>query len=361
MANKQFIATVQKLGDAFGRNIGVLDDNAAVIASNDPSLLNTTRVGLTVSRDGSPLVHGGYVYMHIEGTKNSVVFVEGDSEKAVKDCSAIAICLSTVMQGSDDKEDLTLFVKHVVTDNIMPSDIYVKARELAFPSDIRTAALVVRAEQATDSMAILDILEQLFPDRNKDFIFTANEVDTVVVKTVESEMETEALSHLAASIYDLFANTHNIKVTVGIGNTVVGVKDMATSFREARTALEVGKVFDTEHTVVAYNHLGIARLIYQLPTTICSQFLNEVFSNGSIETLDQETLFTIQRFFDNNLNVSETSRGLFVHRNTLVYRLEKIKKLTGLDLREFDQAIVFKVALMVRKYVDSLKNDNKIF
>lgn len=140
---------------------------------------------------------------------------------------------------------------------------------------------------------------------------------------------------------------------VGIGTTVTGIKDLARSFKEAQVALEVGKVFDTERSIVSYDNLGIARLIYQLPTTLCEMFLKEVFKRGSIESLDAETLFTIQRFFENNLNVSETSRKLFVHRNTLVYRLEKIKKLTGLDLREFEDAIVFKVALMVKKYLSA--------
>ncbi len=140
---------------------------------------------------------------------------------------------------------------------------------------------------------------------------------------------------------------------MGIGTVVDSIKDLARSFKEAQIALEVGKVFDTEKTIVSYNNLGIARLIYQLPTTLCEMFLKEVFKRGSIESLDHETLFTIQRFFENNLNVSETSRKLFVHRNTLVYRLEKIKKITGLDLREFEDAIVFKVALMVKKYLSS--------
>ena len=140
---------------------------------------------------------------------------------------------------------------------------------------------------------------------------------------------------------------------VGIGTVVDSIKDLARSFKEAQVALEVGKVFDTETTIVSYNNLGIARLIYQLPTTLCDMFLKEVFKRGSIDSLDHETLFTIQRFFENNLNVSETSRKLFVHRNTLVYRLEKIKKITGLDLREFEDAIVFKVALMVKKYLSN--------
>ena len=140
---------------------------------------------------------------------------------------------------------------------------------------------------------------------------------------------------------------------MGIGTPIANVKDLATSFKEAQIAMEVSKVFDTEKQIIRYDNLGIARLIYQLPTTVCEMFLREVFKQGSIESLDQETLFTIQRFFENNLNVSETSRGLFVHSNTLVYRLEKIKKLTGLDLREFDDAIVFKVALMVKKYLSN--------
>ena len=179
------------------------------------------------------------------------------------------------------------------------------------------------------------------------------ENDTVLVKEIKRGIDQRDIEKLAASIVDTLSGEHYIKAVIGIGTPIANVKDLATSFKEAQIALEVGKVFDTEQPTISYDHLGIARLIYQLPTTLCEMFLREVFKQGSIESLDSETLFTIQRFFENNLNVSETSRGLFVHRNTLVYRLEKIKKLTGLDLREFDDAIVFKVALMVRKYLDA--------
>ena len=143
---------------------------------------------------------------------------------------------------------------------------------------------------------------------------------------------------------------------VGIGSVANQLKDIARSFKEAQVAVEIGRVFDESITMMSYENLGIGRLIYQLPTTLCEMFLSEVFKKGSVESLDEETLFTIQKFFENNLNVSETSRKLFVHRNTLVYRLEKIKKLTGLDLREFDNAIVLKVALMVKQYLRSREN-----
>ena len=179
------------------------------------------------------------------------------------------------------------------------------------------------------------------------------------MKEIRTGIDSKDLEKLAGSIVDTLSSEFYTHCVVGIGTTVTGIKDLARSFKEAQVALEVGKVFDTERSIVSYDNLGIARLIYQLPTTLCEMFLKEVFKRGSIESLDAETLFTIQRFFENNLNVSETSRKLFVHRNTLVYRLEKIKKLTGLDLREFEDAIVFKVALMVKSICPPTRSNIK--
>lgn len=235
-------------------------------------------------------------------------------------------------------------------DNILPGDIYLKARELRFNSEVTRVVLLIRIINQTDISAY-DVIQNLFPDKSKDFVINISENDIALIKEISPGIETKDLEKLARSIVDTLSGEFYTQSVVGIGTSVTGIKELARSFKEAQVALEVGKVFDTEKTIVSYDNLGIARLIYQLPTTLCEMFLREVFKKGSIESLDQETLFTIQRFFENNLNVSETSRKLFVHRNTLVYRLEKIKKLTGLDLREFDHAIVFKVALMVKKYL----------
>ena len=240
----------------------------------------------------------------------------------------------------------------MILDNILPGDIYLKSRELRFNNDATRVVLLIRILEHND-VSIYDVIQNLFPDKTKDFVININETDIALVKEVRANIEPKDLEKLARSIADSLGTEFYTHALVGIGTTVSGIKELARSFKEAQVALEVGKVFDTEKTIVSYDNLGIARLIYQLPTTLCDMFLREVFKRGSIENLDQETLFTIQRFFENNLNVSETSRKLFVHRNTLVYRLEKIKKLPGLDLREFDDAIVFKVALMVKKYLDS--------
>ena len=177
--------------------------------------------------------------------------------------------------------------------------------------------------------------------------------DIAIIKQIGNNVTAEDLEKMAVNIEDTLKNELRIKTIIGIGTVAAHLRELADSYKEAQTAIDVGKVFDTEKTIINYENLGIGRLIYQLPTTLCDIFLSEVFKKNTIDTLDQETLFTINKFFENNLNVSETSRKLFVHRNTLVYRLEKIKKLTGLDLRDFDHAIVFKVALMVRKYLSS--------
>ncbi len=355
MSNRFFQGIVYQMKDAVERVVGVIDETNAIIACSDLSQIGSMRPGMMNETpvDGIVRADGCTYHFFGQNRKNEyAAFVEGVDENAQKYASLAAIALSNIKQYFDEKYDKVNFIKNVVLDNILPGDVYAKARELHFSSDVMRVVLLVRVMSGSEISA-LDIISELFPEKQKDFVFNISESDTVIVKEIRAGIESKDIEKLAGSIVDTLESEHYIKAVVGIGTEVAGIKELAASFKEAQVALEVSKVFDTEHSISSYDNLGIARLIYQLPTTLCEQFLKEVFKKGSIDSLDQETLFTIQRFFENNLNVSETSRGLFVHRNTLVYRLEKIKKLTGLDLREFDHAIVFKVALMVRKYLDS--------
>ena len=355
MANRMFQGVVYQMKDAIDRVIGVVDEDSTVIACSDLAQVGGSRPALSPELAQDDVIRmDGYTYRFIEmGRKNDhAVFVSGEDEAAMRYCAMAAVALQNLKQYFDEKYDKANFIKNVVLDNILPSDVYAKARELHFSTDVMRVVLLVRVVSGGE-LSALEIISELFPDKQKDFVFNISETDTVIVKEARAGIDLRDIEKLAGSIVDTLESEHYIHSVVGIGTMVAGIKELAGSFKEAQVALEVGKVFDTEHSIITYDNLGIARLIYQLPTTMCEMFLREVFKKGSIESLDQETLFTIQRFFENNLNVSETSRGLFVHRNTLVYRLEKIKKLTGLDLREFDHAIVFKVALMVRKYLDS--------
>ncbi len=356
MSNRLFQGIVHQMHDAIGRTIGVIDESAIVVACSDLDKIGEVRSSVTADffKPASTFIVNGYTYKSLDskGPAEYTVFVKGDDEAAQRYVSILSISFGNIKQFYDEKYDRGNFIKNVILDNILPGDIYLKARELHFSIDATRVCLFVKVHSKSDNSAY-DILQSLFPDKNKDFVISVTEFDIVVIKEVKEDISDEDLEQLANSIIETLTSEFYIQCSVGIGSLVSNIRGLASSFKEAQIALEVGKVFDTEKSIVSYNNLGIARLIYQLPTTLCEMFLKEVFKRGSLESLDQETLFTIQRFFENNLNVSETSRKLFVHRNTLVYRLEKIKKITGLDLREFEDAIVFKVALMVKKYLSS--------
>ena len=345
MSNRIFQGLVHQMRDAVGRTLGVIDETGTIIACSELS-----KIGEVISTAAD--VFSDNELHYINGQTEYAVFVEGTDELAGRFAAVCCVSLENLKQYYEEKFDRGNFIKNVILDNILPGDIYLKSRELRFNSEATRVVLLIRITDHNDA-AVFDAVQNLFPDKTKDFVININEHDIAIVKEVKNNIEPKDLEKLARSISDSLSTELYTHVLVGIGTTIEGIKDLARSFKEAQIALEVGKVFDTEKTIVSYDNLGIARLIYQLPTTLCDMFLREVFKRGSIESLDHETLFTIQRFFENNLNVSETSRKLFVHRNTLVYRLEKIKKLTGLDLREFDDAIVFKVALMVKKYLDA--------
>lgn len=357
MSNRLFQGVVHQMFNSINRVIGVIDQNCTIIACSQLSKIGITNEYITFdpTSTSDKFVRDGYTYKFFgnESKPSYAVFVEGIDDTAYKFASIISISLTNIKQYYDEKYDKSNFIKNIVLENILPGDIYVKSRELHFSNDVTRVAIIIRI-LSVNEVSAYDVIQNLFPDKQKDYIFNINEHDIVLIKEVKSDIYIDDLKKLAGSIIDTLSSEFYTKATVGIGNPVIGIRDLSRSFKEAQIALEVGKVFDTEESILTYDNLGIARLIYQLPTTLCEAFLREIFKHGSIESLDQETLFTIQKFFENNLNVSETSRKLFVHRNTLVYRLEKIKKLTGLDLREFDHAIVFKIALMVKKYLTTI-------
>lgn len=353
MSSRLFQGILHQMKEAVDRTIGIVDENSVIIACSELGRIGEALdVHFVPSANNDAFQKGGMTFKPIGNAQHPeyLLFVDGVDPQAAKYAAILAVSLSNIKFYYDEKYDRSNFIKNVILDNILPGDIYLKARELHFASDVARAVLLIRVTTSNE-VSIFDVVSKLFPDRTKDFIINISETDIALVKEVKPDISAKDLETLAGSIADTLSGEFYTHAVIGIGSAVEGLKDIARSFKEAQVALEVGKVFDNEKTIVRYENLGIARLIYQLPTTLCETFLHEVFKRGSIESLDQETLFTIQKFFENNLNVSETSRKLFVHRNTLVYRLEKIKKITGLDLREFDHAIVFKIALMVKKYL----------
>ncbi len=361
MSNRLFQTVMQQMKAAIDRTIGVIDENGVVCACSDLSRIGEVRGGVReeLAFAAEFVVLSGVTYRYISQSAKTgpIVFVEGDDQNAEKAALMMAISLSNIKSLYDEKYDKGSFIKNIMLDNILPSDIYIKSKELHFSTEEHHAVLVIKFVDKVDMMPY-EIIQGMFPDKSRDYVINIGEQDIVLVKEVEPGTEAHELESLATAIVEtLTTESYPKRVYIGISTIVESLKDLAKAYKEARIALEVGKVFDTERNVISYNNLGIGRLIYQLPTTLCEAFLQEVFKKGSLESLesrdDDTQMKTVRAFFDNDLNVSKTAESLYVHRNTLVYRLEKIRKLTGLDLREFDHAVTLKVALMVRKYLAS--------
>jgi len=357
MSSRIFQSVILQMKEATTRCFGIVDDQGNVIASSDLSMMGYTmeEVGRMAPEQGTEIFHAAGRTCRAIGAGGKtpyICFVDGQDEVARSICILMSVAMTEAKAGYDDKHDITTFVKNIISDNILPGDVYVRAKELHFNGEAPRAVYIVRQSEGAE-VAVMEYLQGVFTARDKDFILSMSETDVVVIRELPVDFSAGELERQATQIQKSVEKDLGVRCVVGIGSPVMHLRELADRYKEAQTAIEVGRVFDTEKTVVSYESLGIGRIIYQLPTTLCEMFLAEVFKKNPIEALDQETLYTINKFFENNLNVSETSRKLFVHRNTLVYRLEKIKKLTGLDLREFDHAIVFKVALMVKRYLDT--------
>ena len=359
MSNRLFQGVVHQMKDAVERVIGVVDESGVVVACSELTKIGEVRQGVAEEITYSPksFILNGTTYSPITaGSKSEYyVFVDGDDKLAEKISKILVVSFINIKNLYDEKYDKGSFIKNIILDNILPSDIYVKSKELHFNTEEVRIVFLVKFYSRTDMMPF-EMLQNMFPDKSKDYVISVGEQDVVLVKDIKPGTERKEIEKMAANIVTTLNNEYYAKVAICISTVVDNIKDLARAYKEAQVALDVGKVFETEKNIISYENLGIGRLIYQLPTTMCEMFLQEVFKKGSLDSLDKETLMTIQCFFENNLNVSETSRKLFVHRNTLVYRLEKIRKLTGLDLREFEHAITFKVALMVQKYLKSISS-----
>ena len=358
MSSSVFQSVMVQLKDVAERTFGVIDTEGYVVCCTDPNLQGErwADAAVRIAAAGDHVVtFNQKTFRPMMSAANFfeyAVFCSGDDEGAKTCCSVAFIALNNAKAFYEEKHDRGTFVKNIIMDNILPGDIYVRAKELHFATDAPRAVFLVRQVGHSD-VATVDVIANNFCDKQLDFALSINETDIAVIKQLQGGEEAEQLEAMARAMEEKLKSELFVKTVIGIGTVADHMRGLADAYKEAQTAIDVGKVFDTEKSVINYENLGVGRLIYQLPTTLCEIFLTEVFKKNSLDSLDQETLFTINKFFENNLNVSETSRKLFVHRNTLVYRLEKIKKLTGLDLRQFDHAIVFKVALMVRKYLSS--------
>ena len=262
----------------------------------------------------------------------------------------VAFQIQNLLIAYKERFDKDNFMKNLLLDNLLLVDIYGRSKKLHIPADVKRVVIVVETENDKDSN-VLEMIRNHKGNTGKDFVTAVDENNVIVVKELadgdgNAEIDKEAVEIAGYLEKEGIGNVH-----IAYGTIIGEIKEVSRSYKEAKMALDVGRIFFSDRNIIAYSELGIGRLIYQLPIPLCKMFIKEIFDGKNPDEFDEETLTTINKFFENSLNVSETSRQLFIHRNTLVYRLDKLQKSTGLDLRVFEDAITFKIALMVVKYM----------
>lgn len=293
----------------------------------------------------------GYQFFKVfdEHQLEYILLVNGGSEDVYMVGKIAAFQIQNLLVAYKERFDKDNFIKNLLLDNLLLVDIYNRSKKLHIDTDVKRAVFIVEINNEKEING-LETVRGLFGGKTKDFITAVDEKSVIVVKEVGPNEGYDDLNKTAKSILDLF-HANGTKVHIAYGTIVNEIKEVSRSYKEAKMALDVGRIFFNERDIIAYSTLGIGRLIYQLPIPLCKMFIKEIFDGKSPDDFDEETLTTIYKFFENSLNVSETSRQLYIHRNTLVYRLDKLQKSTGLDLRVFEDAITFKIALMVVKYM----------
>lgn len=285
-----------------------------------------------------------------------VLLADGENEDVYMVGKLAVFQIQGLLVAYKERFDKDNFIKNLLLDNLLLVDIYNRAKKLHIDTEVRRVIYLIETTHEKDSMA-LDNVRNLLGGKSKDFITAVDEKNIIVVKELAENDGARELEKAAKNMLNTLQKENgDEQLHIAYGTIVNDIKEVSKSYKEAKLALDVGKIFFDEKDIIAYSTLGIGRLIYQLPIPLCKMFIKEIFEGKSPDEFDEETLATINKFFENSLNVSETSRQLYIHRNTLVYRLDKLQKSTGLDLRVFEDAITFKIALMVVKYMKYMES-----
>lgn len=285
-----------------------------------------------------------------DGRLEYILLAKGNSNDVYMVGKMATFQIQSLLVAYKERFDRDNFIKNLLLDNLLLVDIYNRSKKLHIEAQAKRVVFIIETKHEKDINA-LETVRNMFSEKTRDFITAVDEKNIIIVREVKPNEDYDSLIKTAQTILDMLNMEAMSQVFISIGTIVNDIKEVSKSYKEAKMALDVGKIFYSGQNVIAYSNLGIGRIIYQLPIPVCKTFIKEIFDDKSPDDFDEETLSTINKFFENSLNVSETSRQLYIHRNTLVYRLDKLEKSTGLDIRKFDDAITFKIALMVVKYM----------
>ncbi|MDY2588761.1 MAG: helix-turn-helix domain-containing protein [Agathobacter sp.] len=358
ISNQILQSTIEGLKGITRTDLCVIDVEGKILAATFPDAENYSESAQTFvqSPADSQVVNGCQFFKVFDDHQlEYILLARGESEDVYMIGKIASFQIQNLLVAYKERFDKDNFIKNLLLDNLLLVDIYNRAKKLHIDIESRRVVFIVETNREKDGNE-LEKIRGLFGGKSKDFVTAVDEKNIIVVKEISEGEGYDDLKKTAQVILGLFKSDSSRSIHISYGTIVNELKEVSRSFKEARMALDVGKIFFESQDIIAYSQLGIGRLIYQLPIPLCKMFIKEIFDGKSPDEFDEEMLTTINKFFENSLNVSETSRQLYIHRNTLVYRLDKLQKSTGLDLRVFEDAITFKIALMVVKYMKYMES-----
>lgn len=321
---------------------GIFDAQEIVIASTNSSL-----VGLSFGKTNI----SSYKIFEISSKLPELrLFVDTSmvSETEVHlYASMISTALMAIFKIYTENYDSENFMKRIIEGEA--KDIPSHARILKIQDEAIRVVFVINAEPKHVE-GVLQIVQNMAVGRN-DFLFEKGSGEIVFIRTCKTEPSAGKLHGIAKQISDAVATEVLEFVSVGIGAVVYNLEDVERSYKSAVNALDIGEIFANKNKIYAYSNLGISRLISSVPIGKCKAFLNEVMSHKILSEIDEETLNSIQTFLDCDMNIALAAKSLYIHRNTMVYRLDRLQKQTGLDVRKFEDAMLFEIAMMIHKYL----------
>jgi carbohydrate diacid regulator len=336
----------------------VMDTEGKEVASSGGTMSECAVEAFEFARskaDSQEIQGHQYFKIYDEEQVEYLLLIDGVGEDVYTIGKLAAFQIQNLLIAYKERFDKDNFVKNLLLDNLLLIDIYSRAKKLHIQTDIKRVVMMVETENARENNS-LEIIRTFFGANTRDFVTAVDENNVIIVRDLSDGDQPKDIEKTAKAIENYLDREGLSGILVSYGTVVNEIKEVSRSYKEAKMAMDVGKIFFDDRKIIAYSQLGIGRLIYQLPMPLCKIFIREIFDGKSPDDFDDETLITIAKFFENSLNVSETSRQLFIHRNTLVYRLDKLEKGTGLDLRVFEDAITFRIALMVVKYMQYMES-----
>lgn len=362
ISNQILQSTIDGIKEISHLDIGVMDAEGHEVAATERRFADAAAaIPDFVASPADSQSAGPFQYFKVfdENRLEYILVVCGDTDNSLLIGKMAAYQVKGLLSAYKEHYDRDSFMKNLLLDNLLLIDIYERAKKLHIQADSRRVVMLIEVDRTKNhERDTLVIMQGMIGTGSNDFVTQVDENNVVVVHETSGMDENAEIRRFAESICEYLENAGITDARIAYGTTVGELKEISHSYKEAKMALDVSKIFFEEKNIIAYNQLGIGRLIYQLPIPLCRMFIKEIFKDKSPDEFDEETLTTINKFFENNLNVSETSRQLFIHRNTLVYRLDKLQKSTGLDLRVFEDAITFKIALMVVRYMKYMDQVN---